>query len=699
MPYEPTDDRQDNVAPAQVSNSLLSRARWLVKRESAAPAALLLATLLVYLRALADGFVSDDQALIVNNPNLAYWSFLWKSLFHDLLWFEDPAHLPITSHYRPLLLVWFGLNYHLFGLRPAWWHAAMVAAHLIVVYLVYKVALRLVSDRFAALSAALLFGLLAVHAEAVVWAAGFGLVMAGGFQLGAFYLVMEPAHKQRGNWLCALSLYMAALFSHESAVVFPALVGAWAWFLGPQPVEEAQRLHTAGPRAGSLRFSRWMAAARRAAVLAVPFALETALYMLARRMVLGFWISDPRAPAAAGLREDLLTLPRVIAAYLEMLSVPWSAGPAHGVTFVTSARAAAFLWPLAALVGIGALFWILVRNDPRRPLYLFCVAWVAIALAPVLSLGALVKDHLVHDNYLYLSSMGWCLMLGDLAARLERRGPLGRRLAWGGVGTAALVCAAALWQVQALWHDDVTLSRYGARVFPNSVPWRIQLADSLVKRGDFAAAEREFERALSLDPADGQALYSLGFVHFKQGRVKTGAAEAAEGLRRMIGHLSSNLYVRESSGAYIRMAQLYDLAEDAAHRDAALNHAASLPGGLPDAELARAELKRSHGDLKGAEAIQRELALRYPAAPRVWVALGITLAAQNRNQEALAAYERVLRTIPAEPAINFLAATTLHALGRDDEALAHCRRVLAVAPGDPRTLALMAEINRSAAPH
>ncbi|MFZ0887167.1 MAG: hypothetical protein WA005_01825, partial [Candidatus Binataceae bacterium] len=368
-------------------------------RDSLLLAGVIALVLVAFLRSLSNGFVYDDRGAIVENHLIGEWSFLWKSMVHRSYWFLDPLHvlhLGILARYHPLLSVWFGLNYQLFGLWTPGWHAAAVAGHLMVVWLVYKVGCALTGERRAALLAALLFGVLPVHAEAVAFVAGFAVVMSAGFELGALYLVMKRADKGWGNLTAALVLYAAALLSHESAASFPALVAAYVFLLEPPPAENSgvlQRL-------------------RAALAVMAPFAVEVLAYLAVRRLILGFLATDPLNPAnEASLEQVLMTMPWVITAYLGLLLAPWWAGPAHRVMFVTSPWSPQFYLSVAVLAGVGLAFWLVVRRHPRRLFYLFCAAWMGVAIAPVvLSLGALLNDHLVHDVYLYMASAGWCIL-------------------------------------------------------------------------------------------------------------------------------------------------------------------------------------------------------------------------------------------------------------------------------------------------
>ncbi|MGO8909120.1 MAG: hypothetical protein ACLQDM_07335, partial [Bradyrhizobium sp.] len=187
---------------------------------------ILLGTLLVYLRCLGNGFVYDDRAAIRENDYIGQWSFLWKVLLHDQWWSGSTSDLPESSRYRPLSNIWFGVNFHLFGLDPVGWHLATIAVHLAAVWLLFRLALRLTGDRQVSLLACLLFAAMPVHVQAVVWISAIGLLLTATFEMGALVLFASRAGS-RFKLPLAMALYAGALLSHESAVAFPALIGLY----------------------------------------------------------------------------------------------------------------------------------------------------------------------------------------------------------------------------------------------------------------------------------------------------------------------------------------------------------------------------------------------------------------------------------------------------------------------------------------
>jgi len=350
--------------------------------------------------------------------------------------------------------------------------------------------------------------------------------------------------------------------------------------------------------------------------------------------------------------------------------VPWMAGPAHSLEIVTSPASPGFYLPVAALIALAAGLAAAVWRSPRRRLYLFCAGWIPIALSPMMDLKALPKDMLVNDNYLYLASAGSCLLLSDWATRWADRGAVARRLVWAAASVLLVSYAGALWNVQRYYHDDLTLFTSCVEKFPATVRWREELARRLKRSGNTAAAERELEQARQLDPGDGDTLIELATLHLQLDKFNQATQEAIEGIR-----LDPHPVAKE----YVLLAKIYDARDLREQAEAALQKAASLPESAPEAGVVRAQMQMRHGDPRGAEALLRNLAARFPDQVLPWMQLGLTLAVQRRYDEALSAFGRALELAPNNSALHFLDAGALHALGRDPEALQQCRLALAAA--------------------
>ncbi len=250
--------------------------------------------------------------MFVHNPDLRHWSFLWKAFTRNEFWYSDAGFLQVQQfrNYRPLFLVWCWLDYHLFGLNPAPWHASILAMYLLGSGWCSRFPAASPVDRRSALLAASLFALTPVHVAAVVWMASYMLRARHRAWTGAFYLIIMPRADGSGrSWTAAIALYACALLCHESLTAFPALVACYAFLFDPNDLEAGAALESSGA-------SLWMRA-RRAVIWQAPFAVELLIYFFVRRLVLGFFVSNPYY--YINLLTDaqaVLTVPLVLATYL-----------------------------------------------------------------------------------------------------------------------------------------------------------------------------------------------------------------------------------------------------------------------------------------------------------------------------------------------------------------------------------------------
>jgi hypothetical protein len=258
---------------------------------------------------------------------------------------------------------------------------------------VYKVATRLTGDGHASLLAALLFALIPAHAEAVLSIAATNYPLGAAFQLGAFCLIMQRAETRRDGGPLALVLYVGALLCHESALMFPAVVASYVVLLAP----------IGAPRDGGSIFDR-AATLRQSAILYVgPFVAAVLVYLTFRTIVLHMSMMTP--DVGTGHISNtvlLLTLPRVMLTYVALLAIPWMAGDSDRVSFVKSAASPDFYLAIAALIVLAACTYVVLRNHPRRQLYLFCMLWTALGIAPMLNLRGLWPEGEIANRYFYL---------------------------------------------------------------------------------------------------------------------------------------------------------------------------------------------------------------------------------------------------------------------------------------------------------
>ncbi len=617
--------RPDRIEAAPERPSL-ARHIWSLATLSDTPLAALAITLIVYLRCVGNAFVFDDNEMIVINRSIGDPAMVWRSFVNDSWWFRNPNKLPQSAYYRPLQDVWLWVNYQMFGLAPAGWHLMMIAVHLIAVWLVFRIAREITDSRWTPIIAATLFGVLPVHAQAVVWPTAIPLPMSAVFMLAGLLCFIRSERVTHANKILAPVFYTMALLSHESAAAFPLIVMAYVVLLRREE------------KPGTVR-ERIVPAV----IAAAPFFVELAIYLVIRYLVLGF-LSRLNLTSTMTRAQELLTIPRVLGTYVLMLIEPWRAAPVHPVDIVSSVLSSAFYLPLFALMALAGAAIFALWNDPRRRLYLFCAVWMAVSIGPVLNLRAFTPIALVEDRYLYMASVAFCIAVAELATTyLPKLEPSNRLLA----ATTAIVtiaCAGILFHVESFWHDEYALFSTCVERSPRSSLCHDRLGVALVDRGDVDGAEKQFQLAYDIAPESGVNLYHLGSVHVRMGRID----EALGELKRALAMLTD-----APAGAYIEYAKLADSVGRTAERDSALAHAEKLPGGAKSVELARAEIMLNRGDFAGAEASMRAAIARDPGDASYWTMLGVSLSRQGRNNEAMEAYQQSLRLKP-DPALRRL---------------------------------------------
>ncbi len=198
-----------------------ARAYW------ASAVGLVLLTAIVYGPTLANGFVSDDRAYV--QENIALRSA--KGLFD--IWFK----LGTVEQYYPLVHSTFWLEYHLWQLHPAGYHAVNLLLHAGAALLVWRLLVRL--EVPGAWFAAAIFTVHPVGVETVAWVAERKNLLSCVFALGSLLAYLHyappdlPASASPTNvhgathwqWYClAFGLYVAALLSKTVTVTLPAVL-------------------------------------------------------------------------------------------------------------------------------------------------------------------------------------------------------------------------------------------------------------------------------------------------------------------------------------------------------------------------------------------------------------------------------------------------------------------------------------------
>ena len=459
--------------------------------------------LLSYSNSFKNSFQYDDNHVIERNPFV-----------------KDPGKIPQffvnpqlgsgiyseTSSYRPLLMASFAFNHFLGGLNVFGYHLFNFLVHLLCTLLVYfttlyifrfdNIATEANSLRYqlVALFTALVFGLHPVQTESVTYIDGRSSSLTGLFFLAAFLTYMQYSFTGKTQRLVFSSLaYACALLVKETGITLLAIVILF-----------------------NIMFLHGRNLKNRFLSLLPHFSLSI-IYLIIRIYFFGSlqYSSQPVRP----FYDNLLSQSRAWVHYLGTLILPLNLNLYYDFPVSHSILESQVILSIFLLAALSLLIWRLSRFNR---LIGFFALWFAITLTPTNSVIAL--DDLVCDRWLYLSSVGYAVLLAMTVDWIFQKGiEQGSRT---GKIVFFFLCALVIelygfstllrnfdWTSQrTLWEDTIAKS-------PNKAPAYNGLGLALVLQDRLEEASQEFQHAITLEPRGGQPYVNLGYVYSQQGNL------------------------------------------------------------------------------------------------------------------------------------------------------------------------------------
>ena len=571
-----------------------------------------------YAATLGYEFVWDDTLLIQQSWRLHHWDEL-RQLLLSQFWSEVGEN---SRYYRPLITLTFFLDMKVWGLQPFGFHLTNLLAHAAVVWAVLAVARRVTGSEPAAVIGAVAFALHPLHTESVSFVSGRTDVLAALFFLLALLAYDRGRDQPRWSFTaCSLGAYLLALLSKEVAITLPTVLALWDWRVR-----------------GDLRGRRaaWRGVARYASYGGV-----LALYLCLRLFALR-GVGGSTAGAWGPPITRLLTTLETVASYAWMTIVPYPAN-AYRVIVPVSVPPDLHWW--VAMVGLGAAIGWTAWALWRVPVVGFGALWFWITLVPSVGVNLLpLPTVLMAERFLYLPTVGYCLILGWLASRLL--GPvLGRearlRLA-PALGLALLLLAyffLTLWRNED-WRDEDRLYSRMVESSPAAAVPHLNLAFVQLSRGEVTSANEHLREAVRLAPGNPRAQAGLGLTETLLGHLDVGLRHGlrARALAPASGDVLASLgalYLArgEPARAVPELSESLRLKPNQVH--SALNLALALAW-LDQPEAAEAQLAR-------ALALVRLMSMDLPLADRITA----EVAAGRDSARSRAAWARYVARLQA----------------------------------------------------
>ncbi|HKQ06754.1 MAG TPA: tetratricopeptide repeat protein [Blastocatellia bacterium] len=603
----------------------------------------LLITAFAFFNSLDGQFVYDDRLQIVRNPTITRLSNIPRMFVQSVWQFLNEADKAAAGpYYRPLFNIALILNYAFFGLQSFGWHLFSLLVHLGVVLLVYRLARQWSLGRETALAAALLFGLHPAHSESVAWIAALPDPLAAVFMISALLLYERHYHGERRSKVTlgfSILLAFCAMLSKEVAIVFPLFLAA-------------RELLDRAP--GEPLVKAAVQAVRRAA----PYFAVIVLYIVLRYLVLGFVRQDDVTSAQFTQLNVLLTIPSVLLGYARMLFAPYPLAVVYGNKYVESAADPRF-WgaALAVAAGLGAAVWLVRRSATGRR----ALALTILFILPVLNLKAFrPQESLLHDRYLYLPSVGFCILMAMAIDWLASRSAARRRQIFAGaIAVAALALFVLTFNQNLTWQSEAAMTDNALRVTPRWPFMHNYIGAYAFEQQRYTDAERAYLEALNDEPNYYDSLSNLGDVYRMQGRL-----DDAEKM-----YLKAIAAGAPYADTHYNLGVVYTAQGRLPEAEQALLKALEIEPSKTDARYNLGWVYDNQGKAQQAEQAYSETLAYKPSYPEPRINLGVLLTKQGRYKEALDQLVTAQRYAPDHPIMLYALGDVYYRLGRYDEAI------------------------------
>jgi tetratricopeptide (TPR) repeat protein len=471
----------------------------------------------LYANTLNHEFVLDDKIVITENQFTKKGVAGIPDIFkNDSMtgFFGTQKNLVAGGRYRPLSMAMHAIEFELFGKKPQMYHLLNVLLYALSGVFLFLILLNLfpVNGNYLlgiAFIVTLLFQANPLHTEVVANIKSRDEILSVLLALVSFYFVISYFKKHKSlDLLCAAAIFLAALLSKESAIIFVGIIPLAIWITKKE-----------------------IAVKKLAVASSVALVLPAAIYLAIRSAVIGVskppiakeLMNNPFLDASAG--EQLATSFHVMWLYIKLLLFP------HPLTHDYYPKQIPISdWgnPLAILgfvlfVGFVVVF---IYGVLKRSMW---GLFAGIFLAGIVLYSNLLFPigTFMNERFLYIPSLAFALALGYVLINKVNKKPIILAV----VAVMLLGYGFKTVDRNQAWESDITLAVTDVEVSSNSAKCNMSAGGSLIdraekernptkKRADLVQAVKYLNKSLELYPRYTPPVLLLGNAYTSLGDYK-----------------------------------------------------------------------------------------------------------------------------------------------------------------------------------
>jgi protein O-mannosyl-transferase len=476
-----------------------------------APAILLmLMTVGVYFQVIRQPFSNyDDGEYVANNAQIQ--NGITRATVRWAITSTEHAN------WHPLTWLSHALDWQLFGNNPSGHHATSLLLHSLNVVLLFFFLAQVTGSTARSLLVAALFAVHPINVESVAWVAERKNVLCTLFFLLACLAYSQYARRPNFvRYLLVALLFALALAAKPMVVTFPfvlLLLDIW-------PLQRIKNWSQPSTRFPSPQFPAWKIASEKLPLLVLSCG-DSVLTLMAQHKADAIK-SVTKFPLSGRLANATVSY----AAYL------WKAiWPLHLAVFYPNFAGKLAVWQVVLCGIFLAAISVWVWRERARPYLIVGWCWFLGMMVPVIGLIQ-VGDQGMADRYAYLPFVGiFVAAVWGLADLLQSRSRRLARFAPVAAGIVLVFFSILAWGQVRTWQTPFDLWSQALVVDPNnSIAEDVVGSEILLgalNKGMPVSSEAQihFQKALTLDPKDSDALLNIGADLQTHGKIQEAIAK------------------------------------------------------------------------------------------------------------------------------------------------------------------------------
>lgn len=449
---------------------------------------------LVFLPTFFNGFVADDNFLVVNNA-LIHSPANLLNLFFGTLSSQGGQYAGL--YYRPFMLVYFTILYTFFKTNPFLYHSFQLLICILNAVLLLKL-YRYFFTLPVAFLLSLVFLIHPINVETVAWISGTNDFLFMSFGLIALSLSLHKRKDIAVNLGIVLSL-LASSLSKETGLLFIVVLFLLGYLFKKNELKRY--------------------------VLIIVISLIPYLLLKIGLAHQGL-NAPPNLLTGMSLLHRTLTMPAVMFYYLKNSFLPLYLVMPQGWV-VTTLNFSEFYGPLLFDVGFlialstAGFYFFKTKSKLFKP-YTFFLVWLFVGLG--LHMQIFPLDYTASDRWFYFPLAGLLGIGGVFLNKLKPKIFPGNKYVLAAIIIIVLALGTLSFKRTTLWNNGLALWSHDVTVSENNTELENALGYALIESGHYTQAEQHLKKSIALYPnASNWTNLGVAYVRLKKNKDATDA--------------------------------------------------------------------------------------------------------------------------------------------------------------------------------